>query len=280
MHMATSAAFFDLDRTLISGASAILLGTEAWRQDLVSNAEIAKWAVAAVSFRLLGDKGDAPEDVQGAFLTSVAGQPASALNELGTSILPKLVSRVRPESRRLLNMHKEKGRDTWIVSASPQVLVEPLAASLGMTGAVGTRGEIVNDVYTGGLDGAFVYGAGKADAIEKLAAERGYELQLSYAYSDSVSDIPMLETVGHPVAVNPDSDLESIAHERGWPVVIFARRTKRAFAASAVTTAAAASAVLAYILGRKHGYTSALADIATNRFRPWRKTSNDRRGAE
>jgi HAD superfamily hydrolase (TIGR01490 family) len=278
--MATSAAFFDLDRTLISGASAILLGTEAWRQDLVSNAEIAKWAVAALSFRLLGDKGDTPEDVQGAFLTSVAGQPATALNELGTAILPKLVSRVRPESRKLLNMHKEKGRDTWIVSASPQVLVEPLAASLGMTGAIGTRGEIVDGTYTGNLDGVFVYGAGKADAMEKLAAGRGYELQLSYAYSDSVSDLPMLEVVGHPVAVNPDSDLESVAHERGWPVVIFARRTKRAFAASAVTTAAAVSAGLAYLLGRKHGRTSALADIATSRFRPWRRTSDDGGRAE
>jgi len=278
--MATSAAFFDLDRTLISGASAILLGTEAWREDLVSNAEIAKWAVAALSFRLLGDKGDAPEDVQGAFLTSVAGQPANALNELGTAILPKLVSRVRPESRKLLNMHKEKGRDTWIVSASPQVLVEPLAASLGMTGAIGTRGEIVDGTYTGNLDGEFVYGAGKADAIEKLAAGRGYELQLSYAYSDSVSDLPMLEVVGHPVAVNPDSDLESIAHERGWPVVIFARRTKRAFAASVVITAAVASAGLAYLLGRKHGRTAALADIVASRFRPWRRTSNDGGGAE
>ncbi len=276
--MTGSAAFFDLDRTLISGASAILLGTEAWREGLVSNSQLMKWGASALSFRLTGDKGEAPEDVQGAFLTAVAGQSAVALNELGTAILPKLVSRVRPESRKLLTMHGESGRDTWIVSASPQVLVEPLAVSLGMTGAIGTRGEIVDGEYTGNLDGPFIYGAGKAEAISKLAADRGYDLRLSYAYSDSISDLPMLEEVGHPVAVNPDSELEDTAHERGWPIVIFARKTKRAAAVSAATSAAIGSAAVAYALGRRHGRTGALAELAATRFRPWLR-SDDRPGA-
>jgi phosphoserine phosphatase len=116
--------------------------------------------------------------------------------------------------------------------------------------------------FTGELDGPFIYGPGKAQAIEKLAADRGYDLNLSYAYSDSVSDLPMMETVGHPVAVNPDSELDKLAHERGWPVVIFARKTKRVVAFSSVAVIATGAAGVAYVLGRRHGRMSALADVS------------------
>jgi HAD superfamily hydrolase (TIGR01490 family) len=260
--MAGAAAFFDLDRTLISGASAFPFAVEAWRQGLVTNQDIGRWAVAAGSFKLLGDKGDATEDVKGDFLGSIAGASVAALEIVGAAILPKLVSRVRPESRKLVKMHHDAGRDTWIVSASPHEIVEQLARALGMTGAIGTHGKVVAGHYTGELDGPFVYGAGKVEAIEKLAADRGYDLERSYAYSDSVSDLPMMESVGHPVAVNPDSDLDAIAHERGWPVVIFARKTKRAMAASGVGTVTLAAAIVAYAIGRRHGRTLAVAQIA------------------
>jgi HAD superfamily hydrolase (TIGR01490 family) len=260
--MAGSAAFFDLDRTLISGASAFPFGVEAWRQGLASNADIARWATAAITFKLLGDKGDATTDVKGDMLSKIAGSSVAALEMVGTAVLPRLGARVRPESRKLIKMHDDAGRDTWIVSASPHEIVEPLARSLGMTGAVGTRGRVVAGHYTGELDGPFVYGAGKVDAIEKLAADRGYDLERSYAYSDSISDLPMMELVGHPVAVNPDSDLETVAHERGWPVVIFARKTKRAIAVSALGTVAVSTAVATYAIGRKHGRSTALAQIA------------------
>lgn len=270
--MPTSAAFFDLDRTLISGASAFPLGIEAWRQDLASNRELLKWATSALVFKLMGDKDEsASDEVRGDFLSNIAGAEAKLLDDVGRAVLPKLVSRVRPESEKLLKMHAGRGRDTWIVSASPQVLVEPLAASLGMTGAVGTRGEVLDGRYTGRLDGPFVYGTGKAEAIEKLAGDRGYDLEKSYAYSDSISDVPMLEAVGHPVAVNPDSLLEALAHERGWPVVIFARKTKRAVAATGVGTAATSAAVVAYMLGRKHGRASTIAKLAERRTGLWRR---------
>jgi HAD superfamily hydrolase (TIGR01490 family) len=260
--MANSAAFFDLDRTLISGASAFPLGVEAWRQGIASNPDIGRWAVSALSFRLLGDKGDATDDVKGDFLSGIAGASVQALEMVGAAVLPKLVARVRPESRKLINLHHEAGRDTWIVSAAPHEIVEPLARSLGMTGAIGTRGKVVAGHYTGELDGPFVYGAGKVDAIEKIAADFGYDLERSYAYSDSISDLPMMELVGHPVAVNPDSELDSVSHERGWPVVIFARKTKRAIALSALGSLGVAAAVGAYALGRKHGRSSALAQVA------------------
>jgi len=268
--MTTSAAFFDLDRTLISGASAFPFGIEAWRQGLASRTEVAKWAMAAVSFKMLGDKGDATDDIRGDFLGRIGGTSVAALDAVAGAVLPKLVARVRPESRRLLQMHGEAGRDTWIVSASPERLVQPLASSLGMTGAVGTRGQVVDGLYTGELDGYFVYGPGKAAAVAELAESRGYDLERCFAYSDSVSDLPMMELVGHPVAVNPDSELERISRELGWPIVIFARKTKRAAALTGVGSGAVTAAVVAYLLGRRHGRTAAVAQFARDRRRFFR----------
>lgn len=259
--MRRAAAFFDLDRTLISGASAFPVGVEAWRQGLASNADMMKWGTAALTFKLLGDKGNSSDEARGDFLGKISGAEVESLNELSSAVLPRLVERVRPESRKLVAMHHEEDRDTWIVSASPHSLVEPLATSLGMTGAVGTKGEIVDGRFTGRLDGPFVYGAGKVVAIEKLASDRGYDLERCFAYSDSVSDLPMLEAVGHPVAVNPDSDLQATARERGWPVVIFAHKTKRAIAFSGVGAGSATATVVAYLLGRRHGRSKALAQM-------------------
>lgn len=266
--MANAAAFFDLDRTLISGASVFPFGMEAWRQGMATSSDVAKWTLSALSFLIAGDKGSgASIDIRSEFLARVEGTAVADLDLIGQAILPRLVSRVRPESRKLVTMHHEAGRDTWIVSASPQRIVEPLAASLGMTGAIGTEGKVVEGRFTGELDGPFIYGPGKAQAIEKLAADRGYDLDLSYAYSDSISDLPMMELVGHPVAVNPDSELDSVAHERGWPIVIFARKTKRAVAFSSVIVVSGSAAGLAYALGRRHGKTSTLAQLTRSTLR-------------
>jgi HAD superfamily hydrolase (TIGR01490 family) len=259
--MANSAAFFDLDRTLISGASAFPFGIEAWRQGLATNEDLRKWAIAAISFKLLGDKGDNSEDIKGDFLSRSEGASVRAMEGVGAAVMPKLVARVRPEARRLIEMHHEAGRDTWIVSASPYEIVEPFARTLGMTGAIATKGRVVAGHYTGELDGPFVYGQGKREAIDKLTADMGYELDRSYAYSDSISDLPMMEMVGHPVAVNPDSELDRVAHERGWPIVIFARRTKRAIALSAMGTTAGLITASAYLLGRRHGRSTTLARV-------------------
>jgi HAD superfamily hydrolase (TIGR01490 family) len=250
----TAAAFFDLDRTLISGASAFPFAVEAWRAGLVTNREIARWAISAFTFLLAGDKGENVSDnARTEFLGKVAGVSVDQLDAIAREMLPNLVNDIRPESKKLIQMHHDAGRETWIVSASPQTIVGSLAQALGMDGAIGTRGRIVEGHYTDQLDGPFVYGEGKATAIRSLAEERGYDLQLSYAYSDSISDLPMLETVGHPVAVNPDGELERIAYERGWPIVIFARRTKRAIALGSAATLATGGMAAAYLLGRHHG---------------------------
>lgn len=248
-----AAAFFDLDRTLIAGASIFPFGVEAWRAGLISNPDIGRFAAGAIGFKLFGDKGDKSEGTRAALLGRIEGVSVEVLDEVARRVLPRLTSRVRPESRKLIRMHHDAGRDTWIVSASPQEIVQPLAETLGMTGAIASRPKVVEGHYTDQLDGPFVYGAGKVEAIWKLAADRGYDLGASYAYSDSISDLPMLEAVGHPVAVNPDGELEDVAHDRGWPVVVFARKTKQAIAVGASSTAAVSVAVGTYLLGRRHG---------------------------
>ena len=134
---------------------------------------------------------------------------------------------MRPEARKLLESHHRRGHSTYIVSAAPVEIVEPLAQALGMTGGLGTRAVVEDGVYTGELAGPFCYGPGKVNAIADVAHWEGYDLSRCYAYSDSASDLPMLEAVGHPVAVNPDARLGAAAAERGWPVVIFRRRTKQ-----------------------------------------------------
>lgn len=221
-----SAAFFDLDRTLISGSSAFVLGIAAWRHKLIPTSQLVSDASAAVAFRLRGASDDTSHGVRDRILGAVKGVRLEDLVAMNADIIPKLIEKVRPESRRLVDSHRHAGRTTYIVSASPIELVEPLAKALGMTGGIGTRSQIVDGVYTGELAGPFCYGPGKVEAIEELARWESYDLAQCFAYSDSVSDLPMMEAVGRPVAVNPDPKLERHAEEHGWPIVVFSRRTK------------------------------------------------------
>lgn len=221
-----NAAFFDLDRTLISGSSAFTLAIQARKVGLVPTRQFVRDAGGALAFKLFGASDDTSDEVKKRILGAVVGQRQVDLMGLNSEILPRLIERVRPEAKRLLERHGRAGRDTYIVSAAPQEIVEPLAHALGMTGGIGTRSVVENGVYTGELDGPFCYGVGKVEAMQSLARWQNYDLSQSYAYSDSASDLPMLEAVGHPVAVNPDSKLERHARRSGWPIVIFSQRTK------------------------------------------------------
>ncbi len=223
---APSAAFFDLDRTLISGSSAFVLGIAAWRGKLVPTHQFVRDAFSALNFVLTGASDETSIGVRDRILGAVKGVRVDDLVALNADIVPKLMERVRPESMRLIEQHRDAGRNTYIVSASPIELVEPLAKALGMTAGIGTRSIITDGVYTGELDGPFCYGPGKVDAIEAVAAAERLDLDRCWAYSDSASDLPMLEAVGHPVAVNPDAKLERVAAGLGWPVVVFRQRTK------------------------------------------------------
>jgi len=216
--------------------------------------------VRALSFRLFGASDERSASTRDRLLGAIRGVAEEDLAALGSVILPRLVDQVRPESRDLIEMHRSVGREQWIVSASSQGIVEPLAHAIGMTGAIGTRVAVRDGIYTGELDGPFVYGEGKVEAIRAIADARGYDLERCYAYSDSISDQPMLELVGHPVAVNPDRGLEALARARGWPIVIFARRTKRILGASTLAGSMLGLAASAYGAGLQRGRSSALRD--------------------
>ncbi|HWH31963.1 MAG TPA: HAD family hydrolase, partial [Egibacteraceae bacterium] len=212
-----------------------------------------KDAGSSIVFRLLGASDEKSEALRDRILASVAGTPQEELLRFMPAVVEELIEKVRPEAQALVDMHMEAGRDVWIISASPVEVVAELARALGMTGGLGTESEVVDGVYTGRLAAPFCYGEGKAERIHKLAAERGYDLSKCYSYSDSASDLPMMQVVGHPVAVNPDRALTAVAHRRGWPVVEFARQAKRIARLSGYTLGTAGLAGGTYLLGRRHG---------------------------
>lgn len=239
-----SAAFFDLDRTLISGSSAYTMGVAAQRAGLIPTRELLRDGLGAATFKLRGSTDDTTDAARERILSFVRGRRQDDLTAINERVLPRLLERIRPEARRLLDLHRHTGRATFIVSAAPQEIVGPLAQSLGMAGGIGTRAEVVDGVYSGRLAGPFCYGEGKVTAIAELARWDGLDLGQCYAYSDSASDLPMLEAVGHPVAVNPDKHLERHARRHAWPIVHFRQRTKQVVrrTALAVTTTSAAGA--------------------------------------
>lgn len=248
-----AAAFFDLDRTLIAGASTFVFGWVAWRKGMLSTRELLGDASNAVVFRMTGGSDDQPDRVRERILEAVVGHRREELTALNDDILPRLLNSVRPETRRVVERHHEAGRDTYIVSASPVEIVDPLGSALGMTGVIATESEVVDGQYTGRLLSEFCYGPGKANRVRRLAEENGYDLRLCYAYSDSRSDLPLLEMVGHPVAVNPDATLRRVARSRNWPIVQFAVRAKITATAVGSSMAVAGMGAGLYALGRVHG---------------------------
>lgn len=248
-----AAAFFDLDRTIIGGSSVFTFGMVAYRRGFVPTGQLVRDAVNAVAFQFAGASDEKTEAVKQRILEAIADVEVATLTDLADEIIPRLLKDVRREARGLIDLHADAGRDTYIVSASPVEIVAQFAEEMNMTGGLGTVSEIVNGVYTGHLAEPFCYGEGKAQALQKIAAEKGYDLSRSYAYTDSAGDLPMLDAVGHPVAVNPDSALEAIAYHRGWPIVEFSRTRKKVIKRTTAATGATALAAAAYGLGRYQG---------------------------
>lgn len=215
------AAFFDLDRTMIPGSSVFTLAGVAWKSGHLSTNQLLHDAWEALTFRTSGATDGKTLKVRQRILGAIKGQDAQTLQSLAADVIPKIVSNVRPETLEIIRSHHRAGRPTYIVSASPAEIVEPLAVALGMTGGIGTKSEIVNGRYTGEIIGPFCYGSGKVVAIMELARDLGYDLSHSYSYSDAASDLPMLESTKYSVAINPDAELEQIALERSYPIVRF-----------------------------------------------------------
>lgn len=223
---ARGAAFFDLDRTLIRGSANYPLAVAAFRSGHVPWRDLLRDTRNAITFHRRGSTDEGSAALRERILKAVAGTRQSDILHLADAIVPGIVRTLIPAAGTLLDEHGSRGEDRVVVSASPIELVSRIAAALGLEGAVATTSEIEDGRYTGRLAGEFCYGAGKVVEIEKLAADRGYDLAASTAYSDSISDLPMLELVGTAVVVNPDRELRDLARERGWRIVEVGRRRR------------------------------------------------------
>jgi HAD superfamily hydrolase (TIGR01490 family) len=233
----TAGAFFDLDKTLIEGSSAIHFGRAAYRHGLMTRTQLARDLWANIQFRLKGSTDEGSEALRQRILDSIAGTRVRDLERLGHEVLAGVLPRVYPEVLREAYEHQDAGRRIFIVTAASQEMADLMAHVLFFDGGIGTRSEVRDGVYTGAPAGPFTYRNGKAVAIRERAAEEGIDLEQSFAYSDSESDLPMLRVVGHPVAVNPDPELERVARAEGWRIMRFdklARRLRIAVAAAAI----------------------------------------------
>ncbi len=239
----TAAAFYDLDRTLIAGSSAFEFGRASYKAGLYSRRELARDAWANVRFRLQGSTDEATDALRERIFTSIKGVRVVDLKRLGPTVLAGLLPRVYPRMLETAYAHQDAGRPVYIVTAASHEMAELLAHVLVFDGGIGARSEVVDGRYTGRPEGPFTYREGKAQAIRELAEDEGIDLAASYAYSDSESDLPMLRAVGHPVAVNPDAELDRIARSEGWDVMRFERLGRRLRIATAAVVMAAVGGV-------------------------------------
>jgi HAD superfamily hydrolase (TIGR01490 family) len=217
------AAFFDLDKTVISRSSSLALTRPMYRAGLVSRSALIKGVYAQIVYLLLGADEKKLDRLKNGMLALSKGWEREQVEAVIREALIELIDPfIYQEALDLMDLHRASGRRVYIVSSSPEEVVRPVAEHFGDVRVIATRAKIEDGRYTGELE-FYCAGEGKAEAIREVAAREGVDLSESYAYSDSISDIPMLEAVGHPVAVNPDRDLRKVAAEREWQVRDFRR---------------------------------------------------------
>jgi HAD superfamily hydrolase (TIGR01490 family) len=239
----TAGAFFDVDNTVMQGASIFHLARGLHRRKFFTTRDIAKAAWDQAYFRIVGvEDPDAVANAREAALSFIAGHRVEELEELGEEIFDEAMAhRIWPGTRALAQIHLDQGQRVWLVTAAPIEIARIIAGRLGLTGALGTVAEHVDGVYTGKLVGDLLHGPAKAEAVKALAEREGLQLERCAAYSDSSNDLPMLSLVGDPCAVNPDGKLRDYARQRGWRIRDY--RTGRKAAKMGLVTAAAAGAV-------------------------------------
>ena len=236
-------AFFDVDNTLMRGASIYYFVRGLAARKMFGPMDLARMAWGQASYRMRGaENADHIDAARAAALAFVAGHRVSDLVSLGEEIYDEtMAGRIWEGTRELAQRHLEAGQRVWLVTASPVELAGIIASRLGLTGALGTVAESVDGVYTGRLVGGLLHGEAKAAAVEALAAREGLDLARCSAYSDSANDLPMLRLVGHPTVINPDAELRAEARANHWPVHDF--RSGRKATLIALPTAAGAGAV-------------------------------------
>ncbi|MCW2781118.1 MAG: family hydrolase [Marmoricola sp.] len=237
-----SAAFFDVDNTVMQGASIFHLARGLHRRKFFTTRDILGAAYKQAYFRVVGTED--PEHVAEArtsALSFIAGHTVAELESLGEEIFDEAMAhRIWPGTRALAQMHLDQGQRVWLVTASPIEIAQIIARRLGLTGAMGTVAEHINGVYTGQLVGDMLHGPAKGEAVLALAEREGLDLSHCSAYSDSYNDLPMLSLVGDPVAINPDAKLREHAKQQGWRIRDY--RTGRKAARIGLFSAAVAGA--------------------------------------
>ena len=251
----TGAAFFDVDNTIMRGASIFHLAVGLARRNYFSGREVWGFGVKQLRFVLSGSEN--LEDMASATtaaLSFVEGRRVDELLELGEEIFDdSMVDKLIPGSLALAQGHLDAGEEVWLVTATPVEVARLLARRLGLTGALGTVSEIEDGAYTGRLVGPPLHGLAKAEAVRALALRECLDLSQCWAYSDSANDIPMLSAVGNPVAVNPDATLRAHARDNDWRIRDFSRReqVKRiALPALSAATGLAAGLAVGYAVAR------------------------------
>ncbi len=244
--MTRGAAFFDLDKTLMAGSSGMVFARVASGHGMVSKRQLARWGRDHLRYRLRGSTDDETQELLRVARETFNGVPEREIVRMGPEVLAGILPRIYPEMLEEVHRHQDEGRATFIVSAAGNEMVAQLASVLGMEGGIGTSYAVGPDGrYNGELNGPFVYGEGKVVAMRRFADEHEIDMDESFAYSDSVSDLPMLRSVGNAVVVNPDPELLAIARGDGWRVLKFERLGRRMAIAAGTALAAAGGTLLA-----------------------------------
>jgi HAD superfamily hydrolase (TIGR01490 family) len=251
---ANGAAFFDLDKTLMAGSSGMVFARVANQRGFVPRRQLAKWGWDHLRYRLRGSSDEQTSAVIDVAKKVFAEIPERDVERMAPAVLAGILPRIYPQMLDEVHRHQDEGRATFIVSAAGNDLVKALAAVLGMEGGIGTAWAIGTDgKFTGEMAGPFVYGEGKVEAMQRFAGKHDIDMEASFAYSDSASDLPMLRSVGNAVVVNPDADLLEIARREGWRVMRF-EKLGRKLAIVGATVLAAVGGAGALASRRRHAH--------------------------
>lgn len=255
MMKAMEAAFFDLDKTVIAKASMLAFGPPFYKEGLISRRTAIRSAYAQLVYRHLGANDQKLARLRETVLSLTKGWDQNRVTQIVTKTLSEIVEPlIYQEALELMEYHKSQGRLIYLVSASPIEILSPLGDFLEVDGVIGSKSKIdAHGRYTGEME-FYSYGPYKVDAMHELARQNHLSLQDCFAYSDSYTDIPMLEAVGHPVAVNPDRVLSKRAKENGWQILTFSKPVhvkdrRRASKSQTVAASAAALAVASIATG-------------------------------
>lgn len=221
-------AFFDVDNTLMRGASIFHIAKAAFRQKLLTGRDIARFTWHQAVFLTRGENLTHFAEIKQKGLELISGHTEDELTEIASEVFERdIQQRLWPETVALTREHLKKGHEVWLITAAPEIIARVIAERLGLTGAIGTRMKAVDGVFTGEFDGGMIHGEEKAVAAREFATKLGANLADSWAYSDSRNDIPLLTLVGHAVVVNPDAALTRHAKAVGWPSLQLKRSSIR-----------------------------------------------------